>query len=127
ILMLGSNDLRKSYAATPAQIGQDVQLVVQRGLRAHPAPPPGVLLLSPPPLLPAAVDGEFYDSTAPARCAELPAVYARIAATCGWAFEDAARYALPSELDGTHLDERGHSALANALLPVVRALCNVRP
>lgn len=122
VVMLGSNDLRAAYGANPDAIAQDVVHVVNTGLAAHPAPPPQVLLLAPPPLLPPALDGDFYDESALLRSRQLAGVYAALAQARGWAFLDAGQHTLPSEIDGLHLDEVGHRALAEAVVAAVRKL-----
>lgn len=116
VLMLGTNDCKTVYGASPSKIGEGIEELLDQ-IDAY-NPETEILLVSPIAL----GDGvweEGYDTEFDANSVEvskeLPAVYKRIAQKRGIAFMAASDYAKPSSRDREHLDAEGHRNLANAI------------
>jgi lysophospholipase L1-like esterase len=122
ILMLGTNDCKARFGATPAGISAGlhalIDAVVACALPGLPAPK--LLLVCPPPLrergwlVPMFSGGE-------ALAATLAPVYAAVAAQRGVDFFDAGRVAAVDAMDGIHLDAGAHRALGEALCKRLRS------
>lgn len=116
ILMLGTNDCKSAYNATPEDIGAGIELLLEQ-IEIF-APEASVLLLSPIYLgervWQAGYDEEF-DKKSVEVSRRLGDVYEQIAAHHGISFLRAADYAHCSGIDEEHLDAEGHSRLAEAV------------
>jgi lysophospholipase L1-like esterase len=124
ILFLGANDLLRIYGMDAFHAAQGagtlIDIVQASRVEGH-YPPPKVLLLSPPRLKPSnSMVKKFSDAAAHASH-EFTAWYGRIAEEKGCLFFDTATSIATSAVDGVHLDEAAHRALANDLKPVVKA------
>ncbi|HHO68411.1 MAG TPA: hypothetical protein ENK12_05195 [Gammaproteobacteria bacterium] len=124
ILMLGTNDvlhLPGVDARDAAAGAEELVRQIDSSSAGHAGGAPGVLLVSPPrigrlaPQLAPACAGD------PGQAARFPAHFAAVAERRRCAFLDAARVVEPSPLDGVHLDEAGHAALAAALAELILA------
>ncbi len=116
ILMLGTNDCKAYYNASPYTIGKGVERCLAE-IEKYIAPE-NVILVSPI-LLGEDVwrpekDPEF-DKKSIEVCKGLKEVYKEIAARHGNKFVAASDYARASEVDDEHLSEEGHEKLAEAL------------
>lgn len=122
ILMLGTNDLKSRFSATPDQLAEamrgyirDVRSMVS-GAQTRPA---GILVLSPPRLdrriaSDSPFSGEF-DEESVSLSRDLGRKYRAVAEEEQCLFLDADEYAQVSETDFLHLDLRGHRELSDAL------------
>ena len=129
ILMLGTNDLKVRFGLTPWDIASGAaRLVKYVGACKEYGPdgvhPPRVLLVSPIHLgadfaSPHHQEG-FGGSDGRRRSLLLAGEYEKRAMELDCRFFDAASAAEPSPVDGIHLDDRGHHALALALAAQVR-------
>lgn len=129
ILMLGSNDLKRTFCASAEDIANGAKRLVEeiydfadqkQGFR------PKVILVSPPVIGPAIVDSSFayaFDETAIKRSEEFAKHYMQVARSCNCIFVNAAQYVTSSEVDGLHLSEDAHEALAIALKKAVEKGC----
>ena len=116
ILMLGTNDCKTIYQASPYVIGKGIERCIEEIEKVLPA---SKILLVSPIVLGADVwradkDPEFGRESV-TTVGLLPEVYKRIAAAHGTAFLAASDYAGPNPADDEHLDAEGHRALASAL------------
>lgn len=116
ILMLGTNDCKSVYAASPEVIGKGIEKLLDQ-IRQK-LPESKVLLISPIRLgekvWKEEYDPEFnQESVETAR--NLPAVYERIAKERGIYYLAASDYAAPSRKDQEHLDPAGHGRLAEGI------------
>ncbi len=120
ILMLGTNDCKTVYDASPEVIGHGIKKLIEQ-IKA--ADKNIKILLMSPILLGKNVGEEGYDTEFDAdseeRSRRLPKVYQKIAKAYGCSYLAASDYANPSEADREHMDEKGHAALANALIEQV--------
>jgi lysophospholipase L1-like esterase len=124
VLMLGTNDLKKRFSVPAYDIGASVRVLLQiilasaagRGGKA-----PAALLLCPAPLGRLSEWAElFEDGTEKSR--RLAPHYAQAAQETGCAFLDVGKVTAVSDLDGVHLDARGHEALGRAVAAKVREI-----
>lgn len=121
ILMLGTNDLKKSFHPDPLTITEAIRqmvLMAKDFTGKKQDFPANVLLISPPEILPGIVQGPFkdnFDENAPQLREQLPALYREVAETTECLFLDAAGIAQVSPKDCLHLSEEGHRRLAQAV------------
>ena len=120
ILMLGTNDCKSYYNASPYTIGKGVELCLAE-IEKY-ILPEKVVLVSPI-LLGEDVwrpekDPEF-DKKSVEVCKGLKEVYREIAARHGNKFIAASDYAEASKVDDEHLNEEGHAKLAEAIFDVI--------
>ena len=123
ILMLGTNDCKKTIRATPEQIGSGLEQCIER-FEAF-LPPERILVISPILLGPDVWKPEkdpAFDAVSIETCAKLKDVYRAIAQKRGNAFLAASDYALASTVDDEHLNAEGHESFAAAIIQKVRQL-----
>jgi lysophospholipase L1-like esterase len=129
IILLGTNDLKPFICGDAIGIKYGMERLV-RLVRNHvysfDAPPPAVLLVSPPPLcetenadFAAMFEGGISESKKlAALCGQLAEQY-----QCG--FFDAGTVAKTTPLDGIHLDAENTRVIGKALAPIVRNILNI--
>ena len=122
ILMLGTNDCKKAYQASPEQIGQGLEQCLSHFEKL--VPPGQILVLSPlhlgqevwhPDKDPA------FDRQSIRTSVALRSVYERIAEKRGCTFLAASDYAEASHVDDVHLNAEGHERLASAVLDKLKS------
>lgn len=123
ILMLGTNDCKTVYDASPQVIGKGIEILIQQ-IRAE-IPEAKILLVSPIHLgdkvWEDGYDPEFNEISVKTS-QKLPKIYKEIADRENLFYLAASKYAVPSEADREHLDHEGHQKLALALLKKVEKL-----
>lgn len=117
IIMLGTNDCKKRFGTNPHIIGKGLEICLDE-LEKY-VDPENILVVSPIELG-AEVwrpekDPEF-DSFSVETSKGLKEEYQRIASKRGNQFLAASDFAMPSSVDDEHMDEGGHSNLANAVV-----------
>ncbi len=116
-IMLGTNDVKARFGATPGRIAAGIAGLVDLAQSPDMAPRhPGlrILLIAPPPVEERGVlAGEFLGG--PAKSAALVPLLAGLARARGCAFLEAGRHAAVSPTDGVHWDPGSHAALAEAV------------
>lgn len=121
VLMLGTNDVKTRFGATPEMVTAGIagllDLATSLEMQSrHPAL--RILLLCPPPVQETGpIAAEFWGGAAKSRA--LPPLYAALAATRGIAFLDAGSVIAVSPLDGIHYDEAAHARLGAAVAGVL--------
>lgn len=125
ILMLGTNDMKERYHFEAAEIAEGARALIQRIRKLHqekhPEWMPEILLVSPILIGEGIRDGVsgFSESFGGKRSYEisrkLAPLYRNVAEEEGCLFFDAAAVAAVGKKDSLHLEEEGHSALAEAL------------
>ncbi|MGI6231163.1 MAG: GDSL-type esterase/lipase family protein [Tractidigestivibacter sp.] len=125
ITMLGSNDLKDSYHRSAEDIAASVMEVVAHERRL--APDAKMLVVSPPALgdFDTVDDPAFVSALSDASVRESKRIAGCLQPLCeasGCAFFDAATVAHGAQPDAMHLDQEGNRRLADALVPIVRAL-----
>lgn len=121
VLMLGTNDVKEFFNATPYVIARGAQRLIERISAGGYGPggdAPEILLVSPirmHPDLERGWLGEEFGRGALERDAQLAGCLERIAQNCGVHFLDAGAHITANPADGVHMDEAGHAALAELI------------
>lgn len=121
VLMLGTNDLKRSFALTPHEIGDGIEKLVKIILGAECGPggaAPQILLVVPPPILEAGCLAEMFEGGA-AKSLRLLPEYQAIATKWGTGLLDAGKVIVSSPLDGVHLAADQHEKLGRAVAEAV--------
>lgn len=124
ILMLGTNDLKQRFAASPSDIADSIEVVV-KAVQASEAGPggaaPAVMIVAPPPMQEVDWLAEMFLGGA-AKSLELGARFAEVARRCRAAFLDAGAIVESSTVDGIHLESESHRALGLAVARAVEEI-----
>ncbi len=123
ILMLGTNDCKSAYQATPEEIGRGAEQLIAQ-VKAY-DPDIAILLISPISLgegvWEQGYDTEFSpDSVFVSK--KLPEVYRTVARRNGIDFLAASDYVKPSKTDREHLDANGHRIFAEIVTQKVQLM-----
>lgn len=123
ILMLGTNDCKQIYKASPYTIGKGIELCLQE-IKKY-VLPQNILLISPiylgDDVWKPEKDPEFNrDSIAVSH--ELKEVYREIANNFGCEYLAASDYAGPDEADEEHMSVNGHQALGKAVFAKLQSM-----
>ena len=127
VIMLGTNDTKERFAASPECIVWGMERLVQKAkaIAAWSNNTPNILVISPPHINEALYKHHFY-KTMGTGCIEksqqLAVLYKELCEKQGCAFLDAEGIAEFNRVDGMHLSKKGHSQLADALAPIVKNL-----
>ena len=123
-IMLGTNDVKARFSATPEMVTAGIAGLVDLALSLEMQGRHGgfkVLLICPPPVVETGpIAGEFFGAAA--RSAGLAARYQALARARGIGFLDAGSVIAVSAQDGIHFDPAAHQALGRAVAQAVRAL-----
>ena len=125
VMMLGSNDLKETFHATPQQIAEGAGVLVdtiQTFTKEKQGFEPKIVLVCPPEIGEGITESPFYGSfyeNAIGRSRQLPALYKSVAERFGCAFVNAAEHIRPSAEDSLHLDPQAHAKLAEVLAETV--------
>ena len=125
VMMLGSNDLKETFHASPQQIAEGAGVLVetiQNFTREKQGFEPKIVLVCPPEIGEGITESPFYGSfyeNAIERSRQLPALYKSAAERFGCIFVNAAAHIRPSGVDSLHLDPQAHAKLAEALAQAV--------
>ena len=123
-LMLGTNDVKTRFGATPAQVMAGMASLLDLAISPEMQDRHGgfrVLLICPPPVQETGVLAvDFWGAAAKSQA--LPPLYAALAASRGVGFLDAGQVIAVSPVDGVHFDAPAHLALGAAVAEAVRAL-----
>lgn len=128
IIMLGSNDLKKTFHASAEQIAEGAGTlveVIQAFTREKQGFEPCIILVSPPEIGEGICFSPFngsFSEDAVSRSREFPRHYRRIAEKYHCLFLNAAAYIQPSQTDSLHLPPESHARLAEELWKTVKAL-----
>ncbi|MFC3181719.1 SGNH/GDSL hydrolase family protein [Cypionkella sinensis] len=124
VLMLGTNDVKARFTATPeAVVGGIAGLldIAQHRLMQERHGGFKILLVCPTPVVEVGpIKDEFWGGAA--RSQALAPMYAALAAARGIAFLDAGQVIKVSPLDGVHFDEGEHAKLAEAVTAKLREM-----
>ena len=114
--MLGTNDCKTIYKASPYIIGRGIEILIQQVKDFNSNIK--ILLVSPIFLGDRVWEDGFdpeFNEEAVEKSHKLKDVYKDIANKYGCSFLAASDYANPSETDQEHMNEEGHRALSNAI------------
>ncbi|MDO5381981.1 MAG: SGNH/GDSL hydrolase family protein [Eubacteriales bacterium] len=116
IVMLGTNDCKTVYGASPAVIGKGIEVLIKQ-IREY-SPSSRILLVSPIELGEKVYEPGFDQEFSPSSVAvskKLGDVYKEIAESYKVDFLKGSDYARPSEIDREHLDEEGHKKISEGI------------
>lgn len=123
-LMLGTNDVKTMFGATPDMVAAGIAALLNIALSAEMQARHGgfrILLICPPPVEEAGcLAGMFFGGRA--KSLALPDRYGALAAAFGTGFLDAGKLIRVSKIDGVHYGAAEHAALGTAAATAVAAL-----
>ena len=128
IIMLGSNDLKRSFHASAEDIAREAGRVAATArlfLMEKQNYAPEIILVAPPKIGPAILDIPHsigFDPDSITRSEQFAEEYRKVAEAGGFRFFDAGSVAEPSPKDGLHLEPESHLALAQAMAREIQAL-----
>jgi len=126
IIMLGTNDLKRTYGLAAPEIASGASRLVDMARESLAGPeglPPQVLLVAPVPLGPSSTESELWGFGASREeSRKLARLYRLVAAQAGVAFLDAGAVAEIGGGDGVHLDPSAHAGLGAAMADAVRGM-----
>ncbi len=128
ILMLGTNDLKSIFRRDAGAIAESAANVAGEAVRylaEKQGYAPVILFLCPPRLgedVEHGVFGGAFDHRSYEVSRQLGPAYKKQAEENGFVFLDTSAFLSPSPADHLHLDEKGHTMLAERLLPVIRKI-----
>jgi lysophospholipase L1-like esterase len=118
ILMLGTNDLKERFSQSPKDIVRNVEdlvtMIQEIGMDKN-NKAPKIILLSPPLVDESVPSSQKNYHGAAERSKLLAPLYQEIAQKYDCEFIDIAQIAQPSNVDGLHLEQEAHRAIANIL------------
>lgn len=122
-IMLGTNDLKAKFAATPQGIAEGVRKLVDIALDNTPpgCARPGVLVITPTPVLEVSFFAEMF-AGGRAKSLQLKAAFAPLAQLPGVQVLHAQDVCTVSALDGIHLDATAQQQLGVAVAQAVRSI-----
>jgi len=121
VIMLGTNDCKYAYSATPEQITEGLFSLIKL-IKKNLMPLPQILIISPIHLGKDVYMPEFdeeFNETSIAVIKGLAQEYHKIAIKEGFDFLNAALVADPSPVDQEHLNNEGHNNLALAVADII--------
>lgn len=128
ILMLGTNDLKTMYQASPENVAAGIETLVKR-IRSFTKEKQGflpkILLVSPIHIGEDIITTRFhtsFDSSAANRSKALAQLYKAVAEQWDCLFLNAAEVAAPSPVDFLHMMPEAHTALAQTFAAAVKAV-----
>jgi len=124
VIMLGTNDLKVRFAATPLDISQGAEQLVKLALASDAGRDfraPRVLLCSPIALMEETFIGEMFGNRR-ADSLRLGDLYRDVAQRNGVEYLRVSDFAGPSPVDGLHLDLDGHRKVAEAMRSAIVGL-----
>jgi len=116
VLMLGTNDLKARFQASPQSIAQGVEELIAVCWRQTPpgGAHPLLLLVAPAPIRELGFFSDIFAGGA-AKSQQLSQVFGQVAERHGVLFLDAGAHCAVSAVDGIHLDVQAHQALGQAV------------
>jgi lysophospholipase L1-like esterase len=118
ILMLGTNDVKIQFNASPKEITQGMYQLVKMVKECDKGPfgsVPKILIISPAPIIEIPNLFTQFNENSITKSGELASLYQELAKKEGCNFLDASLFITSSELDGFHLDEAQSLLLASAI------------
>lgn len=124
VMMLGTNDCKHRFGLSAFDISEGVatlvSIILQSGSGIN-GKAPQILLISPPLIAAAPSKAELF-SGAEEKSRQLAFYVQQVATNTASHFLDAAKHCSVSPIDGIHLDEAGHLALAQAIAGKINSL-----
>jgi lysophospholipase L1-like esterase len=124
VMMLGTNDCKHRFGLSAFDISEGVAMLVSTILQSGAGingKAPQILLVSPPFITPAPSKSDLFFG-AEEKSKHLAFHVQQVANNTASYFLDAAKHCTVSAIDGIHLDEAGHLALAQAIAEKINTL-----
>ena len=124
VMMLGTNDCKHRFGLSAFDISEGVAMLVSTILQSGSGingKAPQILLVSPPFIMPAPSKMDLFFG-AEEKSKHLAYHVQQVANNTASHFIDAAKHCAVSAIDGIHLDEAGHLALAQAIAEKINTL-----
>jgi len=124
ILMLGTNDLKWRFSASPSDIADSIEVVAKAVIASETGPggaAPAVMIIAPPPMQEVDWLAEMFLGGA-GKSMEFGRRFGEVARRCGAAYLDAGTIVESSTVDGIHLESESHRTLAGAVARIVKDL-----
>lgn len=128
ILMLGTNDLKHRFAATPGDIADSIEVLVRAVQRSEAGPAgaePAVIVIAPAPMQEVDWLADMFLGGA-AKSLQLAKLFGEVAKRTGATFVDAGALVESSAVDGIHFDSDTHRVLGLELAKVVESLIDAK-
>jgi lysophospholipase L1-like esterase len=128
ILMLGTNDLKHRFAATPGDIADSIEVLIRAVQRSEAGPAgaqPAIILVAPTPMQEIDWLGDMFLGGAE-KSRHLARHFADVAKRTGVAFVDAGAAVEASAVDGIHFDSDSHRILGVAMAKAVQDVMGIR-
>ena len=127
IIMLGTNDCKKIFNASPMEIANGIGLLAKTVLNPYNYslfPAPKVLIVAPAPLgeISASFEGGMFDASSLDKSRKLAGAYKPVADMLGCEFLDLAPYAETAPFEGIHLTAEAHSKVADTMEKKIREI-----
>jgi len=128
ILMLGSNDLKRTFNATAKDSANGIEKMLKTIIEFTELKQgfaPRIVLVAPPHIGEGIADSPFsssFEIRAIDESRRFAGEYKKVADRCGCAFVDASEYTEPSAIDSLHLMPESHARLAGALAETVEKI-----
>ncbi|MGE4485193.1 MAG: SGNH/GDSL hydrolase family protein [Oscillospiraceae bacterium] len=129
VVMLGTNDTKIRFTATPRDITNGLAEII-KGIRAYPCgnvppQPPEILILAPMPIRDCIMQlpmGETFAESAIAKSEVLAGYYKVQASEMGCHFADASKWGKVSDTDGIHMTEETHARFADGIYAEIKKI-----
>lgn len=127
VMMLGSNDLKKTFHASAQEIAdgaKQIVLVIKEFCKEKQGFVPQILLVAPPVIGNDICEGNFrysFDETSITRSNEFGILYEKVAKECGCLFLNAGTVVELSPVDSLHLSAKAHEKLGNAIGKIINS------
>lgn len=128
VFMLGTNDVRPIFHASPEMVALGMEklgVMTERFSREDGIKMPKILIISPVPVAEGVEYTEFagiYDNSSVEKSRKLAGLYRELAKNHGWEFLDAGEAVTQLGKDGVHLTPQGHQALAEAVYEKIKEM-----
>lgn len=125
VLMLGTNDLKRRFAAPVGDIARGISMLINMIQWSETGPegrPPRVLLMSPPPLTRLSEYSDTFGREGVEKSKLLAGAFRLAAEEYGCDFLDAGQVIEASDIDGLHFEADAHHRLGLAVAARIRAL-----
>ena len=125
IVMLGTNDMKTVYNASPDAIAAGMNEIVSRAesvMNIKQGYVPKIIVVSPPEITEDILTGSFsgsFNEVSIDKSRRLAEYYKKVADKHGCMFIDSKLYIKPSVEDGLHLDAAGHKGLAEIVAKTI--------
>lgn len=124
VVMLGTNDCKVQFQASAEKIAEGLEQILKKA-GGEALKPFQTLVIAPACLKETVAEGDFgfeFDLDSVETSKRLAGTFREVAERYGCLFLDASEVTEVSDIDGVHLEEPGHEALAKAVAEVIKRL-----